>query len=134
MCAVMTASGSDDEHSNGFSLSQSSQASSEGEDAYSEGDYVELEEAEAGAAEIDALPDDRFSEQEPEMCAERPQHDVDASQQAVSFRPGHRTARPDQEHTASGHAPAKAPPAAGEQQHNMPLSLPYAPSELAGPV
>ena len=132
------ASGSDDEHSNGPGIGLDSQASSEGdlrsEDAYSEEDWAELEQAEAGAANTDAVSDDRHLEQEPEMCTDRLQQDVDASQQAVSPRQGCRTARPDQEHTASGHAPADAPPTSGERRHVLPLSLIYAPSELARPL
>lgn len=117
--------GSGNEHSHRSSTSEGSEASSDSDlnsaDAYPEEDWAALEQAAAGAAYTDALSDDSLSEQEPELRAERPQHDAQVRQQALGPRQADRVARPDQEHTASGHAPARAVPATGERRHDMPL-------------
>ena len=118
LCAAR-APGSQDRPDNRCSTSQGSMASSEGdldsEDAYPAEDWAALEQAAAGAAYTDALSDDSLSEQESELCADRPQHDVDVSQQAVSPRRHDLAARPDEEHRAGGNAPPRPVPAAGER-------------------
>ena len=131
------ASGSDDdEHSNCSGISLDSQAPSESEfdaeDDYREEDWVAVKQARAGAANTDAFSDASLLQQEPEPYAKRPQHDMDARQQAVSPRQGARTARPNQGRAASGYPRANAPPATGEHQSDTPLLSIDIPSKIRG--